>query len=388
MKTIKLLLVSTLLLSLLTACTEDSGQLSSKSLDGKIFYAEVVVDDTTDFTSKCQAGNATIYQPFQDEFLIFNKEEVTWISKTFVRMVCAPGPQLEENELYIGIGTYPYEITYKDDIPYVSLNTGKMVLDFKLNMESGKITSLHLPKEYSDVNSNFDTDLPLVDKNSIDSHDLYIASNNKDHYPEVDRVNELMEELKTKGFVTDTSYNINASNCSEVGKIVNEAYSAYEEAPIQARAQFESKQVLHNAKNMVMMCEYQNSQATVNNSSSGLNEDNFGDSSLYKEIKDLLENSLSSMDPVVKYDKANHLINISVTAPRGTLSALSRPSSIDLQNWEEVKKNLNKITGDCYRTLSSQNLVIGCSLLLLSDVNNDNTLFASLNGQTYYDVLE
>ncbi|MCF0115175.1 MAG: hypothetical protein HUJ56_07470 [Erysipelotrichaceae bacterium] len=118
-----------------------------------------------------------------------------------------------------------------------------------------------------------------------------------------------------------------------------------------------------------------------------LNEDNFGDSTVFKEMVQVLKESFSEMKPVIEYDQQNHLINIKLIAYDNTMNALRNNPSQALSSWNELTTSLNGVTGSCYELMLENNLMIGCALVLGSDEDESTAIFASINGETYFDIL-
>ena len=69
------------------------------------------------------------------------------------------------------------------------------------------------------------------------------------------------------------------------------------------------------------------------------------------------------------------------------MNALRNNPSQALSSWNELTTSLNGVTGSCYELMLENNLMIGCALVLGSDEDESTAIFASINGETYFDIL-
>ena len=118
-----------------------------------------------------------------------------------------------------------------------------------------------------------------------------------------------------------------------------------------------------------------------------LTEETFGDSELYKEVRDLILDSFAEFSPVIDYDSENSLLNIVLVAGAGTDLALRITPDTVKDSWKTMTSSLDQLTVLVSQMLTEKELNIGCSVLLVSDEDPDDALYGVLNGIEVYNAL-
>lgn len=116
--------------------------------------------------------------------------------------------------------------------------------------------------------------------------------------------------------------------------------------------------------------------------------ENFGESEMFRQMTDIIYDSFSAFSPSINYDKDNALVNVIVTASDGTVDALEGNTLNALDAWEIMVSSLSELSKSGYELLSDEGLQIGCTVMLLSDKDPENALFAALNGVVVYNVMQ
>jgi len=113
---------------------------------------------------------------------------------------------------------------------------------------------------------------------------------------------------------------------------------------------------------------------------------NFDKSILFQEMKTIIENAFAASSPSVTYDAENALLHIIVTANAGTVEALNTNTAEAKALWKSMTEPLCSFTQSGYELLVSENLQIGCALILLSDKDSEKAIFSVLNGVEVYNA--
>lgn len=113
---------------------------------------------------------------------------------------------------------------------------------------------------------------------------------------------------------------------------------------------------------------------------------NFEQTDTYKDIEKLTKESFANQKTSVEYDSENKIIKILITAPTGTAVALTSKYSEVKSYWEDMCTQMCKYSKSVYDVCQEAGYSVGCAVLIVSDVNSDNCLYAALNGSETYNV--
>ena len=127
---------------------------------------------------------------------------------------------------------------------------------------------------------------------------------------------------------------------------------------------------------------------STENASTEITIENFGESEMFRQMVNVIHGAFVENSPSVEYDRINSLVNITVTAPQGTVDSLEQGSQQALESWQIITNSLLELSKSGYETLGGAGLRIGCAVILLSDENPENVLYATLNGAEFYDALD
>ena len=117
-------------------------------------------------------------------------------------------------------------------------------------------------------------------------------------------------------------------------------------------------------------------------------EDDFEESLCYITIKNTLEEAFSFLSPDISYDKENRMIHILVTAPEGTANAMIINKEAIEKDWTDFCDSLNGVSKTAYEACLSEGYKVACTIMVLSDANQEQTLFASMNGEAFYNCFD
>lgn len=130
------------------------------------------------------------------------------------------------------------------------------------------------------------------------------------------------------------------------------------------------------------------SKEEVPETTNSLTVSNFGSSELFQEMKNILEDTMGDYSPSITYDRENALVNVMIVAPDGSASALVTNKYAVESAWNSLTESLTEVSLSGYDLLSGSGLDIGCSVIVLSDVNPDKVLFGAVNGLEVYDIFD
>lgn len=114
----------------------------------------------------------------------------------------------------------------------------------------------------------------------------------------------------------------------------------------------------------------------------------FEESECYSVIKTTLETAFDFLKPEISYDAENRLMHMVFTAPDGTDNAMILDKKAIEKDWNDLCENLNGVGKTAYEACLSKGYQVGCAVMVLSDSNPENALFASLNGETVYNAID
>lgn len=112
----------------------------------------------------------------------------------------------------------------------------------------------------------------------------------------------------------------------------------------------------------------------------------FESSGLIEPITSILRTSFS-LETNVSYDAENNLINISVTAPKGTANAIVMNKAAIAEDWAVFRDSIVEISESTYILCLENGYKVGCTIMVFSDANPKNIFLSALNGKIFYDVM-
>ena len=114
----------------------------------------------------------------------------------------------------------------------------------------------------------------------------------------------------------------------------------------------------------------------------------FESSECYKIIKSTIETSFDALSPHISYNDQEGLIQVLFAAPDGAANAMVMNKNAIRSDWKDLCDNLNAVSQAAYEACISEGYKVGCTVMILSDANPDNVLFATLNGEVFYNAID
>lgn len=116
--------------------------------------------------------------------------------------------------------------------------------------------------------------------------------------------------------------------------------------------------------------------------------DDFTQSASFSTIRELIDDSMSSFDPEYEYDSESQILYISLTAPDGTVAALSTNPDSVRDSWDSIVSGMQTISSSACTIFAADGYEdVSCYIMLLNDQNPDNVILGVLDGVVIYDVM-
>lgn len=118
----------------------------------------------------------------------------------------------------------------------------------------------------------------------------------------------------------------------------------------------------------------------------GLLLDSFESSSVYKQMKKIVESSMFMYNPEMNFDKKEKTLTINLSVSSDIEDLLLYYPMLAKPAWNQVVENLNALGKSCYDLVKEYEIDV--VLQMYPQSSSYRKLFESLNGETKFDVLD
>ena len=132
---------------------------------------------------------------------------------------------------------------------------------------------------------------------------------------------------------------------------------------------------------------YGNGSSSDSSSQSGSSATSktFEDSKSYKEIRSNCLSNFSDNDPKLNYDASKNILTLTLVAPKGTQDGVDDLNMGVTVAWYDWTASLSNVSWGGYKMMSDEGYGhIAFIIMVLSDKDQSKALYATMNGEDYY----